>query len=171
MKRGGFTLTETMFAMAVIVILAAIAWPVSQSMMNKAKETVCLQNLQGIGVGLQNYLRDHGDRLPVLKPSRKSIKEEGPVMETELLEYVRTTAIFHCPAGTKEFRETGSSYFWNSTQNGRLMSELSFFGLDRHSPEMIPIVTDKESWHPNGTNFLYADSSTSNKIRFGTANR
>lgn len=164
-------MTEMMFALAIIAILAAIGYPVSRSLVARANETVCLQNLQGIGAGVQNYLRDHGDRLPELKPSRKSIKESGPVMETELLEYVQTTAIFHCPAGTKEFRKTGSSYFWNATQNGRLMSQLSFFGLDHNSPESIPIVSDKESWHPGGTNFLYADASTSNKIRFATSTR
>lgn len=165
-------MAEMMVVVAIIAILAGVGIPVAVSAMNRAKETVCLQNLRGIGVGVQGYLRDHGDRLPVLQAGRKSKhNDSAAVMETELAEYLGSGAIYHCPAGTKEFNETGSSYLWNSTQNGRLMSGLSFFGIEAKTPELIPLVSDKEAWHPQGTNFLYADSSTSNKVRFGTAAR
>lgn len=170
-RRPGFTMTEMVVVMAIIAILAAIIYPVSQSMVQRSRDTVCLQNLQGIGVGLQMYVQDHAERLPVLNAARKSKKSDVPVMDTVLMEYVRNSAIFRCPAGVKEYNLTGSSYLWNSTQNGRLMSELSFFGIDAKSPEMIPVVSDKEAWHRDETNFLYADSSTSSKVRFGAATR
>jgi prepilin-type N-terminal cleavage/methylation domain-containing protein len=172
MKRSGFTLTELVFVIAIIAVLAGIGVPFSLSMMRRARQTVCLQNLQGIGVGVQAYLRDNGERLPVLQAGRKSKRDEVAVMDTELTEYLGSGAIFHCPEGTKEYRKTGSSYLWNSTQNGRPMSELSFFGIKAKTPELIPIVSDKEAWHDHeGTNFLYADSSTSSKVRFATASR
>jgi prepilin-type processing-associated H-X9-DG protein len=47
------------------------------------------------------------------------------------------------------------------------VTNLSFFGIEDR-PEKIPLVSDKEAWHPDGTNFLYADFSGSSQIRFTT---
>jgi prepilin-type processing-associated H-X9-DG protein len=49
------------------------------------------------------------------------------------------------------------------------VSKLSFFGI-KDRPDKIPLVIDKEAWHPHGTNFLYADQSSSSKARFATGN-
>jgi hypothetical protein len=45
---------------------------------------------------------------------------------------------------------------------------MEFFGK-YGTDKRIPLVTDKEDWHPgeSGTNFLYADLSASNKVKFG----
>jgi hypothetical protein len=108
--------------------------------------------------------------MPVLALGRETRASQEPVLETVLLGYVEDAEIFHCPEDSEQFSKTGSSYNWNITQNGLHVSKLSFFGNDDR-PETIPLVTDKESWHPDeGTNFLYADSSSSNKARFVTGN-
>ena len=75
---------------------------------------------------------------------------------------------FHCPADKKEFQKSGSSYLWNSTQNGRHVSQLVFFGV-KGRPDRIPLIYEKETWHPSGMNFLFADMSSSNKLRFAAA--
>ena len=171
MKRG-FTLVETMVALGIVVILAGVIWPFTSYYLGRAREASCLQNLNVIGAGLQQYLQDHGDVLPTLKPGRTSKELDVPVMDTELLGYVGNANVFHCPADAKQFRKTGSSYFWNSALNGMAVSKASFFGL-RNSPEEIPLASDKESWHPNEVNILYADSSTSTsaKMRFTATHR
>lgn len=167
-KKTGFTLVELLVVIAIIATLVGVAVPVSTSMIAKGRETACLGNLRSIGVGLQLYLQDNNQRLPELALGRSSKDSAEPVLETVLLPYLKNEEVFHCPADTKQFAKTGSSYNWNSTQNGLHISKVAFFGIEDR-PEAIPLVTDKESWHPNeGTNFLYADSSISNKARFAT---
>lgn len=163
----GFTLTELLVVIAIIAALVGVAVPVSISMVAKSREATCLGNLRQIGAGLQAYLSDNNQRLPVLALGRESKSSEEPVLETVLLPYVGSADIFRCPADKEQFAKTGSSYNWNVTQNGLHITKLSFLGIEDR-PESVPLVSDKESWHPGGTNFLYADSSSSNKPRFVT---
>ena len=166
----GFTLTELLVVIAIIATLVGVAVPVSISMVAKSREATCLGNLRQIGVGLQAYLSDNNQRLPVLALGRDSKSSAEPVLETVLLPYCGGEDIFRCPADKEQFAKTGGSYNWNITQNGLHITKLSFFGIEDR-PEIIPLVSDKESWHPGGTNFLYADSSSSNKARFVTGNK
>jgi len=165
--KNGFTLIELLIVIAIIAVLGGIAYPVSMSMIGKSREAACLGNLRQIGGGLQGYLADNNNRLPELALGRESKNSPEPVLETLLLEYVGNPDVFHCPADKEEFAKTGSSYNWNITQNGLHISKVAFFGIEDR-PESVPLVSDKESWHPGGTNFLYADSSSSNKARFVT---
>lgn len=169
MRKRGFSLTEMMVVLAILAILAGIGYPVGMMMLGRARESACLTNLSAIGGALDLYLRDHGGRLPELRPGRESKKIDAPVLDNVLLEYVGSERIFCCPAGVKEFNKTGCSYFWNSALNGSTVADASFFNM-RSSPETIPLVTDKEAWHPHDTNILYADGAASNKIRFATGN-
>lgn len=169
--RRGFTLTEMLVVIAIIAALTALIVPTSRSMVGKSREAACLGNLRNIGVGLQLYLQDHNQKLPVLAVGRSSKNDAEPVLETVLLGYLEgNEEVFRCPADKKEFAKTGCSYNWNFTQNGLHITQLSFFGIEGR-PEAIPLVSDKESWHPNGTNFLYADSSSSNQPRFVAESR
>jgi len=163
--KKGFTLVELMVVLAIIAVLAGVAVPVSRSVLAKSREAACLGNLKSIGGGLQLYLQDNNNRLPTLALGRADKSSQEPVLETVILAYIESEEAFHCPADTAEFEKTGSSYNWNITQNGLHMSKVSFFGID-DKPEAIPLVSDKESWHPGGTNFLYADFSSSNKVEF-----
>lgn len=164
-RKCGFTLTELLVTIVIIAVLSAIAVPVALSLVEKSRQATCIGNLRQIGVGLQMYLGDNNDHLPELAMGRTSKSSDEPVLETVLLGYVESEEVFHCPSDKTEFRKSGSSYNWNITQNGRDIAELSFFGNDNR-PELIPLVSDKEAWHREKTNFLYADSSASNKVRF-----
>ena len=170
MKRPGFTLTEILVVLAIIGTLAGIGIPVGRSFLAKSREAACLTQLRSLGVGLQSYLQDHNQVLPDLEAGRASKADESPVMETVLLPYLESPAAFKCPQDSKEFEASGSSYLWNSTQSGLRVTEMAFFGI-KDRPDKIPLITDKESWHPGGTNFLYADLSSSNRVRFAAANQ
>jgi prepilin-type N-terminal cleavage/methylation domain-containing protein len=164
----GFTLTEVIIVLAIIVALAAIAFPIGKSILAKSRSAACLSNLRQIGTALEAYLQDHAQTMPQIAAGRKGKGEDTPVLETELASYLSNPESFHCPADHKCFEASGCSYLWNSSQSGRHRLQLVFFGKEG-SDRRIPLVTDKEDWHPgeSGVNFLYADLSASSKVQFG----
>lgn len=165
---GGFTMTELMVTVLIIVALAAIAFPVGRSVLGKSRSAACLSNLRQIGTGLEGYLQDHNQMMPDWVAGRKTKAEEVPVLETELASYLPNPEVFHCPADHEQFERSGCSYIWNTSQNGRHRSKLEFFGKSGND-QRIPLVIDKEDWHGGdpGVNFLYADLSASSKVQFG----
>lgn len=168
--RPGFTLIELLVVIAIIGTLAAISYPFLRSNIDKSRQVSCLTNLRGLGVALEAYLQENNRQMPAIAPARASKNDDVPVLETVLSPYLNNEQAFHCPADAKQFAKSGSSYIWNSTQSGRLASNLAFLNLD-NKPESIPLIADKEGWHPGkkNTNILYADLSASSDLRFGTS--
>ena len=167
--RRAFTLLEMLVVVAIIAALTGICITLGGSMLAKSRASACLGQLRGIGVALQSYLQDHQQKLPEIASGRLSKSDETPVLETVLRPYLESDQAFKCPQDKEFHAKSGSSYLWNNTQSGKHITQLSFFGIENR-PDKIPLVTDKESWHPNGVNILYADSSSSNKLRFATGN-
>lgn len=169
MSKRGFTLIELLVVLAIVGTLAGIGYPVAQSFVAKSREAACMDKLRSLGVTLQTYLQENNNIMPQLAAGRSSKNDESPVLETVLLAYVEAPDAFLCPADKEEFAKTGSSYLWNSTQSGLHLSKLTFFGI-QNRPDKIPLITDKESWHPSEVNFLYADLSSSQQTRFAAGN-
>jgi prepilin-type N-terminal cleavage/methylation domain-containing protein len=63
-KARGFTLTELLITITIIVILAAIVFTMSARSINSAHKAVCITNLRGIGNALQICITDRNGRLP-----------------------------------------------------------------------------------------------------------
>lgn len=166
-RSRGFTLTEMLVVLAIIGTLAGIGYPVTRSFIAKSREASCLGNLRSLGVALQTYIQEHNDIMPDLQIGRASKTDDIPVLDTALLPYLGSPDVFHCPADKHEFEKTGSSYNWNHLQSKRRVSDLYFFGVRE---DTIPLISDKTAWHPSGTNFLFADLSSSNKPRFVAGN-
>jgi len=171
-RRRGVTLVELLAAVAVLIVLAAVTVPAARFAVNRARAATCLGNLRAIGVAIEAWLGEHNGRMPDLAAGRRSKDEEVPVLETALNRYLDSPGVFHCPADHAEFARSGSSYLWNSTQSGRHKLQLSFFGIEGE-PQAVPLVTDKEAWHPgrDGVNVLYADYRVSDRIEFRAARR
>jgi prepilin-type N-terminal cleavage/methylation domain-containing protein/prepilin-type processing-associated H-X9-DG protein len=169
MKQRGFTLMELLIVIAVVAVLAGVGIPLARSVLGKSRQAACLNNLRSLGVGLESYLQDNQQVLPKLAVGRSSKTDDTPVLETVLLPYIESPDAFKCPQDSVEYARSGSSYLWNSTQSGLRITELAFFGI-KDRPDKIPLITDKEAWHPGGTNFLYADQTGSNQVRFAAGN-
>lgn len=168
--RRGYTLVEVLIVIAIIVALAALIFPITRSAIAKSHQATCLGNLRSIGVGIEAYLQDHNNTMPELDAGRSALTEDVPVLDVALHDYLENPEVFHCPADREQFQKSGSSYLWNSTQSGRNKMKLVFFGVT-DNPSRIPLVTDKEAWHPgnSGVNILYADYSAAKEFKFATS--
>ena len=64
MKRKGFTLIELLVVIAIIAILAAILFPVFQSVRENARRTACTSNMKQLGLGMTQYTQDSDEKFP-----------------------------------------------------------------------------------------------------------
>jgi prepilin-type processing-associated H-X9-DG protein len=109
--------------------------------------------------------------MPALAAGRRELKEELPVIDTTLDKYVQDKAVFACPADRAgHASRTGTSYFWNVALNNQPLASLNFLNLSQ-SHSQIPILSDKEGFHPyveNKVNILYADGHATKDLKFYT---
>jgi prepilin-type N-terminal cleavage/methylation domain-containing protein/prepilin-type processing-associated H-X9-DG protein len=79
---SGFTLVELLVVIAIIAILAGLLLPGISRTGNRAKETICLNNLRQIGVGIKMYQNDNNGRFPI-RIGRKGALSTPPASRKE----------------------------------------------------------------------------------------
>ena len=170
--RRAFTLVELLVVIAVMAILAGLAYPAYQRSVAGGKAVACLSNLRQLGAGLNAYLSDNNMTMPTLQLGRDSTRQDVPVIDNTLDKYVTDKRLFACPADNKNFAATtGTSYCWNVALNGQAVANLRF--LTSTAASLIPILGDKEGFHPylqDKVNILYADGHVTKDLKFTSGN-
>jgi prepilin-type N-terminal cleavage/methylation domain-containing protein/prepilin-type processing-associated H-X9-DG protein len=175
MKRRAFTLIELAIVTAIIAILTALLLPAISRSKELGRSAVCLNNLHQIGIGLQIYVQDNQNVLPVMYDRPLSnTPPAGPAINQVLLSYVNGVSnIFRCPSDNHQlFELTGSSYAWNSLLNGQDADHLQML-TNAYLMYQIFVVFDKEKFHfargdRRAINYLYADGHIRNLMELQT---
>src|SRR5947207_15409677 len=98
-----FTLIELLVVIAVIAILLSIAYPTYTSILERAKITKDMNNLRQLGLGIQTYLNDNDQVLPVINASPGTGTAASPVIYPK---YIATRSVFQSPFDSRPNLET-----------------------------------------------------------------
>src|SRR3954453_6888936 len=107
-KSAAFTLIELLVVIAIIAILAGIALPVFQRVLERGRATNCASNLRQIGIGTVAYLNDNNDTIfsdktSLSDPSGSSLFGPGLLQ----IQYVPNPKVFHSPFDKRPDTTTG----------------------------------------------------------------
>lgn len=167
MKKKIFTIVELLIVIAVIALLAGLAFPVLNKAMAQSRKTSCVNNLRQIGISINGYVNDYRGFLP------SAIRiGDGPSDPLSIPNIVKIDKkeIFQCPADTKKVYEEmtyygryGTSYEWNIWYNNRPIESVKLSVLG--NTVKTPLMLDAENFHGSlGKNYLYHDGRVSRSL-------
>lgn len=94
--RRGFTLVEMIVVVAIIMLLAAMLFPVLEAALGNAESTSCLSNLHHLGMAARLYCDDYDERIV---PAR--LPTGGPTSicwDVTIQSYLHNRLILLCPS-------------------------------------------------------------------------
>jgi prepilin-type N-terminal cleavage/methylation domain-containing protein len=110
MSTKGFTLIELLVVIAIIAALAALLFAALSGAKNRARRTVCLNNLRQINLGIRQYSDESNDKLPAAGSQPTNVWQVNDILYSykELMQgYVGLNGmpspedkLFACPADT-----------------------------------------------------------------------
>jgi len=101
-RHAGFTLVELLVVVAIVSMLAALAFPMFATARERGRQSRCAANLRQIGAGFSLYTQDWDGLYPQLHYvtiERQPFPHAVDVTwKRQLLPYLGTNAIFLCPS-------------------------------------------------------------------------
>lgn len=153
--RSGFTLIEILVVVAIIGLLAALLFPVFQTVRARGRTTVCISNLRQLGAAISQYAADYDDRLPYApNPNTKEIVSRPQPVYGEPLDSIAAT-LPDIRFVLKPYGATPALFFCPSDRMSRLLLE--------DDPSRKP--TQFEHW---GSSYRYDDERGLKRKRLGS---
>lgn len=133
--RRGFTFVEFLTALAIIVILAAILFPVFARAREKARQASCLHNLLNVGESLRHYAAEYDGWYP----------PEDNNLDPLLYQYLPDRGCLDCPSNGREYDFKSGDY---SYRGGYCTDDLA---------TLVLAMERKTDLHNGGGNMLFND--------------
>jgi prepilin-type N-terminal cleavage/methylation domain-containing protein len=136
LRQNGFTLIELLCVVAIIALLAGLLFPATGTVINRANNIKCLNNLRQIGVAANAAANDNNNLYPIIEadPNNGTTVPSdwnAQPLQTALKPYGVTSATLQCPldmAGPKDFNTYQSSYMWQPYSEGETDTVIIKYG-------------------------------------------
>lgn len=113
-RPSAFTLVELLAVLAIITVLAGIAFPIVGQIQLAGKKTECLSNMRQIGLGLQLYANDNQGNFPETTHTRDLDQSWISTLAPYIGDLDKVRICPADPKGRQRLKAGGTSYTLNS---------------------------------------------------------
>jgi len=163
-RQTGFTLIELLIVIAIIMILAAVLFPVLARAKEQARQAGCMSNLKQMGVALLLWVDDHDQKFPVTSAEWGSESYWWNVYTPPqhtlhgyfLLRYIKSKGVYQCKSDTgypypyvgynpnatpkSVYGQCGCSYQYIVEASGKPICRVPL-------PSRFPMLAEPINWH------------------------